>query len=410
MNIPPDNRTRVLVTVNPFESHVRGLVTLVTTLGELGHDVRIAVPDGWSGRLRDYGVTTVEIGPMWVAPRFATAVFGALLDGGATGFDRTLIAEFTSPRFVGPVVDGVLRLSEHWRPHVVVHECTEFGGYLAAEVLGIPHVVVDIGSMAAIAQGLHEELIRPALTALRSRLGLAPEPLTPGILRHLTVTMTPERFNHADFEPPLARYRHEFPVRHDERLPDVFARLPEDRPVIYLSMGSIGPLSSRFMQRSTEIYEEIFTALAALECSVIAALPSRYEPLFRSLPPHVHTMPWVPQSLVLDHVDLFITHGGLNSIRDTITSGVPQVLLPFFADHPGNALRCEQLGTGIRVDPTTVTAAEVHSACERVLANPSYRRETEGLRRHMRALPPQTAFAGDLERLVEEHSAGVGVS
>ena len=402
MNIPPDGRMRVLVTANPFESHVRGLVTLVTTLGELGHDVRVAVPDGWSERLRDYGVTTVEIAPMWLDPTFASVVFGALLDGGAEGFDRTLITEFTSPRFVGPVVDGVLRLAEHWRPDVVVHECTEFGGYLAAEVLGIPHVVVDIGSMDAIALGLHDEVIRSALTVMRSRLGLPPEPLTPGILRHLTVSITPERFNHATFATPLARYRHEFPVRHDERLPDAFADLPDDKPVVYLSMGSIGPLSSRFMQRSTEIYEELFTALSALDCSVIAALPTRYEPLFRSLPPHIHTMPWVPQSLVLEHVDLFITHGGLNSIRDTVTAGVPQVLLPFFADHPGNAVRCEQLGTGIRIDPTTVTAAQVFSACERVLKDTSYRRNTEELQHHMRALPPQTAFAEDLALLVEK--------
>jgi UDP:flavonoid glycosyltransferase YjiC (YdhE family) len=409
MNIPPGDRMRVLVTVNPLESHVRGLVTLVSTLSELGHDVRIAVPDEWSGWLREYGVATIEIGPLWLDPEFETVVFGALLEGGAAAFDRTLMAEFTSPRVVGRVVDSVLKLAEQWRPDVIVHECTEFGGYLAAEVLGIPHVVVDIGPLEAVVQGLHEEVIRPGLTALRSRLGLPPEPVTPGVLRCLTVSMTPEQFNHADFDTPLVRYRHEFPERHDEKLPSVFTQFPEDRPIVYLSMGSIGPLSPRFMRRSTEIYEEIFAALAELECSVIAALPSQYEPIFHSLPPHVHTMPWVPQSLVLEHVDLFITHGGLNSIRDTIAGGVPQVLLPFFADHPGNALRCEQLGTGIRIDPTTVTAAQVLSACERVLADPSYRQATEELRTQMRALPGQTAFAGDLRLLIDKGSEGVDV-
>lgn len=400
---------RVLVTANPLESHVRGLVTLVNTLSELGHDVRIAVPDGWSGWLHDYGVTTIEIGPLWLDPEFETVVFSALLKGGAAGFDRTLFEEFTSPRVVGCVVDGVLKLAERWRPHVIMHECTEFGGYIAAGALGIPHVVVDIGSLAVV-RGLHQEVIRPGLSAVRSRLGLAPEPPVPGILRHLTVSMTPEQFNHADFESPLVRYRHEFPVRHDEQLPSIFSELPESRPIVYLSMGTIGPLSQRFMQRSIEIYEEIFAALAALECSVIAALPSQYEPIFSSLPPHVHTMPWVPQSLVLKHVDLFITHGGLNSIRDTITCGVPQVLLPFFADHPGNALRCEQLGTGIQIDPTTVTAAQVLSACERVLTDSSYRRATEELSRHMQALPRQTAFAEDLRLLVEKSSEGADVA
>ncbi|MFJ4633890.1 glycosyltransferase [Streptomyces sp. NPDC088847] len=400
---------RVLVTVNPLESHVRGLVTLVDALGGLGHDVRVAVPDEWSGWLHDlYGVTTVGIGPMWLDIELETAVFSALLEGGAMDFDRTLMEEFTSPRVAGYVADRVLEVSEHWRPHVIVHECTEFGGYLAAEVLGIPHVVVDIGPLEAVVQGLHQEVVRPGLTARRSQLGLAPEPLAPGILRHLTVSMTPEQFNLADFDTPLVRYRHELPKRRDEQAPDVLAQLPEDRPIVYLSMGSIGPLSSRFMERSTEIYYKIFEALSALECSVIAALPSQYEPMFRSLPSHIHTMPWIPQSLVLEHVDLFMTHGGLNSIRDTITRGVPQVLLPFFADHPGNALRCEQLGTGVRIDPVTVTATDVLAACERVLADTSYRRATEELQQHMRALPQQTAFAGDLRRLVEGKLEGVG--
>jgi UDP:flavonoid glycosyltransferase YjiC (YdhE family) len=400
---------RVLVTVNPLESHVRGLVTLVTTLSELGHDVRIGVPDEWSGWLDDYGVRTIEIGALWLDPEFETVVFSALLEGGAAGFDRTLFAEFTSPQVVGCVVDNVLKTAERWRPHVIVHECTEFGGYIAAEVLGIPHVVVDIGSLAVV-RGLHESVIRPQLSALRSRLGLAPEPAVPGILRHLTVAMTPEEFNLASFDSPLVRYRHEFPVRHDEKLPGIFDELPEGRPIVYLSMGTIGPLSQRFMQRSIEIYEEIFSALAVLECSVVAALPSQYEPIFSPLPPHVHTMPWVPQSLVLKHVDLFITHGGLNSIRDTITCGVPQVLLPFFADHPGNALRCEQLGTGIQIEPTTVTAAEVLSACERVLTDSSYRRTTEELSRHMQALPRQTEFAEELRRLIEKSLEGADVA
>ncbi|WP_081635258.1 glycosyltransferase [Nocardia sp. BMG111209] len=399
MSLPPDDRMRVLVTVNPIESHLRGLVTLVDALGGLGHDVRIAVPDKWSGWLRDsYGVRTVDIGASWLDPDFDSVVFGALLDGGAAAFDRALMAEFTSARVAGYVAARVLALAEHWRPHAVLHECTEFGGYLAAEVLGIPHVVVDIGPLEAVVQRLHTEVVRPGLTARRAELGLPPEPPEPGVLRHLTVSMTPEAFNHADFDAPLRRYRHELPTRRDERLPGEF---PWGTPIVYLSMGSIGPRSTRYMPRSIEIYREIFTALADLECSVLAALPAQYRDVFPSLPPHVHTMTRVPQSLVLGKVDLFITHGGLNSIRDTITCGIPQVLLPFFADHPGNARRCAQLGTGLRIDPATVTAAEVLAACERVLADTSYRRATAELRERMYALPRQTAFADDLRDLIE---------
>ncbi len=410
MTVGADDRMRVLVTINPIESHFRGLVTLVGTLSGLGHDVRVVVPDKWARWLHDkYGVRTVVIGPSWLDPEFDAIVFGALLEGGAPAFDRALMTEFTSARVAGYVADGVLELSEHWRPDVIVHECTEFGGYLAAEALGIPHVVVDIGPLEAVVQRLHQEVVRPGLTTLRSRLGLGPEPPTPGILRHLTVSLTPAEFNHADFDTPLVRYGHELPARQDERLPGLFAELPEDMPIVYLSMGSIGPRSTRYMLRSTEIYGEILAALNLLECTVLAALPSQYQDIFHTLPPHVHTMSRVPQSLVLDKVDLFITHGGLNSIRDTITCGVPQILMPFFADHPGNALRCEKLGTGIRIDPDTVTQQDVLTACEQILEDTSYREATRELQRHMRALPRQTAFADDLRRLIEKSSAGVDV-
>ncbi|MQY30696.1 glycosyltransferase family protein [Nocardia aurantia] len=88
MGLPLDDRMRVLVTINPIESHLRGLVTLVRTLGTLGHDVRIAMPDKWSGWLdANYGVQIIDAGPSWLDPDFDAIVFGALLDGGAPAFD-----------------------------------------------------------------------------------------------------------------------------------------------------------------------------------------------------------------------------------------------------------------------------------------------------------------------------------
>ncbi|MFG3621227.1 glycosyltransferase [Nocardia sp. NPDC047654] len=180
----------------------------------------------------------------------------------------------------------------------------------------------------------------------------------------------------------------------------MFTSMPRDRPIVYLSLGSIGPFSPRFRDRMAEIYREVFAALAELRCTAVVSLPSLYQDVFRSLPAHIHVLPYVPQSLVLANVDLFITHGGLNSMRDTITYGVPHLVLPFFADHPGNAVRCEALGTGIHLDPMTVTASDVLTACRRILDDPAYRQAARALKRHMWALPPQSAFTDDLRDLI----------
>jgi len=403
MVLDSDDRMRVLVTTNQLESHFRGLVTLADAIGRQGHDVRVAAPGKWAVRLRaGYGVETVDAGVRRADREFNAAIFGRLLDQGTDAFDRMYLTEFLGDQVALRVAEDVLNLSERWRPDVVLHECSEFGGYLAAEVLGIPHVAVDIGPLQ-IVRNLHDDLIRPALTTQRAKLGLPEEPPAPGILRHLTVSLAPKEFNHADLDIPLVRYRHEPPIRRNEQLlPDVFTSMPGDRPIVYLSLGSVGPYSSspRFMDRMTEIYEEVFAALAELRCTAVASLPSQYHDIFRSLPPHIHVLPYVPQSLVLANVDLFITHGGLNSIRDTITYGVPQVVLPFFADHPGNARRCETLGTGIHLDPMTVTASDVLTACRRIFDDPAYLRAARALKRHMWALPPQSAFADELGNLV----------
>ncbi|WP_228540148.1 glycosyltransferase [Nocardia sp. XZ_19_385] len=397
---------RVLVTTNPFESHFRGLVTLVDTVRAYGHDVRVAAPAEWSPWLRStYGVETIDAGALWVDLEFDDRLFGSLIEQGADAFDRQLLSAFVSDRVALRTAEGVIELSDTWRPDVVVHECTEFGGYLAAEALGIPNITVDIGPLP-IVRKLHQDLIRPALTAQREKLGLPEEPSVPGILRHLAVSLAPREFDHADFETPLVRYRHQLPVRRGEQLPEIFARFPQDRPIVYVSLGSIGPYSPRFMDRMTDLYEEIFIALAEINCTAVVSLPSLYRNAFRSLAPHIHLFPYISQSLLLPNADLFITHGGLNSIRDTLTCGVPQLLMPFFADHPGNAARCESLGTGIRVDPMSVQAAEIHASCEKILQDDDYRAVAKSLKRHMWALPPQSAFVDDLLHLIPANARG----
>ncbi len=130
-------RMRVLVTVNQFESHFRGLVTLADAISRHGHDVRVAAPRKWGAWLHDnYGVETVDVGIRWADREFDAAIFGLLLDRDIDAFDRMYMTEFLGDRIALRVAEDVLSLAERWRPDVVLHECSEFGGYLAAEVLG----------------------------------------------------------------------------------------------------------------------------------------------------------------------------------------------------------------------------------------------------------------------------------
>ena len=48
---------------------------------------------------------------------------------------------------------------------------------------------------------------------------------------------------------------------------------------------------------------------------------------FRGLPDNFLVRQYVPQQQLLEHVDLFITHAGMNSVNEAICFGVPMIML-----------------------------------------------------------------------------------
>ncbi|MFC5062158.1 nucleotide disphospho-sugar-binding domain-containing protein [Actinomycetospora atypica] len=103
----------------------------------------------------------------------------------------------------------------------------------------------------------------------------------------------------------------------------------------------------------------------------------------------MHVTDWVPQTLVLQSADLFVTHGGYNGIREAVRHGVPMVVVPQFGDQDHNADRIAALGLGARVPPAgTATPDDVATAVAAVLADRTVRTTVRAAHRAMLALPP----------------------
>ncbi len=64
---------------------------------------------------------------------------------------------------------------------------------------------------------------------------------------------------------------------------------------------------------------------------------------------------------LLSRADLFITHSGLNSIKESIFYAVPMLVFPieFKTDHPGNAARIVYHVLGLRGDARKDSAPEI---------------------------------------------------
>jgi UDP:flavonoid glycosyltransferase YjiC (YdhE family) len=101
------------------------------------------------------------------------------------------------------------------------------------------------------------------------------------------------------------------------------------------------------------------------------------------LPANVHVEPWVPQEDVFGEASLVISHGGSGTLFGALAAGLPQVVLPLFADQFANGRRVEGAGAGLCVEgsvvnqngrprPSARDAPRVAAAVAAVLADPSY--------------------------------------
>jgi UDP:flavonoid glycosyltransferase YjiC (YdhE family) len=96
-------------------------------------------------------------------------------------------------------------------------------------------------------------------------------------------------------------------------------------------------------------------------------------------------------------VDVFLTHGGFNSIRESLRTATPLAVLPQFGDQHANALRVEELGIGRAV--TDVTPEGIAAVCRDVLADDAIAARTRTARLAMLAMPGIETAVGDLEKL-----------
>uniref|UniRef100_A0A0R3RJ00 UDP-glucuronosyltransferase n=1 Tax=Elaeophora elaphi TaxID=1147741 RepID=A0A0R3RJ00_9BILA len=106
--------------------------------------------------------------------------------------------------------------------------------------------------------------------------------------------------------------------------------------------------------------------------------------------PNVITSKWLPQTDLLAHKNLiaFLTHGGMNSIMETLNYGKPVVVVPLFGDQLQNAVLVERSGFGIRLPlPELAMKEKLQNAIYNIIYDKSYAQKAERLSKMMAKKP-----------------------
>jgi MGT family glycosyltransferase len=125
--------------------------------------------------------------------------------------------------------------------------------------------------------------------------------------------------------------------------------------LVYVSLGSLGSADVELMNR-------LIAALAKTPHRYVVSKGPQHEAI--ELAPNMTGT----QPAILPQVDLVITHGGNNTVTESIHFGKPMVVLPLFWDQYDNAQRVEEVGFGVRLETYEFEDGELHAAIERLLA------------------------------------------
>jgi UDP:flavonoid glycosyltransferase YjiC (YdhE family) len=165
---------------------------------------------------------------------------------------------------------------------------------------------------------------------------------------------------------------------------DEFELPPGEGALVYVSLGSLGSADVELMHR-------LVAALAETPHRYAVSKGPQHDLI--ELAPNMTGAEFLPQPAILPHVDLVITHGGNNTVTESIHFGKPMVVLPLFWDQHDNAQRMAECGFGIRLPTYEFEDEQLHEAIDRLLASPN--EELERASSRLQA-SPGTARAADL--------------
>jgi MGT family glycosyltransferase len=163
-----------------------------------------------------------------------------------------------------------------------------------------------------------------------------------------------------------------------------------DGALIYLSLGSLGSGDVALMERLVE-------SLAATPHRYVVSRGPQHDSY--ELAPNMAGEEFLPQTSVLPHVDLVITHGGNNTVTESLHFGKPLIEHPLFWDQHDNAQRMDETGLGARLPTYEFTDAELHGAIDRLLGDGALAARLQSISARLQANPGTERAAALIERL-----------
>lgn len=298
------------------------------------------------------------------------------------------------------------------RPDYLVTDSVAPWGQWLGEILGVP-VVTSVSTFAinrrvlsyAVSHGVRPKSARLVLSKLRNiskaiwlgrrlarRYGVRGPGITGLVFGRSALNIV---YTSRLFQPFAETFDDRFQfIGPSVARPAQMSPPPEGRPVVYVSLGTLFNADPAF-------FRDCFEAFGAMDVRVIVSIGSNVsEAGLGPAPPNVSVHRSVPQLEVLQETSVFVTHGGMNSISESLDFGVPLVVIPQMSEQEVVGRRVEELGAGLYLAKTEATPARLRESVERVLAERRFREQAAVVQQSFHASGGVTQAANTIQSLI----------
>ena len=378
---------RVLFTSCSGSGHINPLFRYAEAIRKRGHEVRFASTEPARPIVEKAGFEFVAVpGPMGLE---TDEVFADL--DAATGEEALIIATRDLfggilPKAAFPGISDVIR---DWRPAIIVRESSEYAGLIAAQKFGAKSVRVSV--MAPQFYARYLDVAHSAIDLLRQGVGLKSDHGA-ALQAEPVFCAFPESLDRDEVQRPKV-FRVGQRSSRAASVSDALRRwVPQNgEPLIYVTFGTVSGRSERVQAT----YRRALEAVGTLPVRVLLTTgPVMRADLLGTIPDNVFVETFVPQDEVLPHSSAVVNHGGSGTLLGTLAAGLPQVVIPMFADQPHNARSLQASGAGIAVLDTDT--ATLRNAIEQVLVDEDIYAKARQIAAEIAAMPDMEAATDQL--------------
>jgi UDP:flavonoid glycosyltransferase YjiC (YdhE family) len=352
-------------------------LNLASRLVRRGHRVRILGWKSMAGRAADAGIQFAPYPSERPWPEGLSQDEGWL--------------DYVEPLLFGAAAKGdILAAAAAFGPDVLVLDCMLGAGFAAARELRLPTAVLVHVLYSPFVHAWGDEVMHANVAGLLAEADRV-------------LALVPPGFDEPGELPANTRYVGPITSPTSTRLASSELELltrPGD-PWVLLSLSTT-------LQRQIEALPAMLTAVASLRVRVMLTLGGVVPVAAVMAPPNVTVRDYVPHDLVLPHMAVVITHGGMSTITSSLAAGVPLVCIPQGREQPLNAARVAATGTGCLVAPNA-SAGEIADAVDATLRDERPRVAARSFAATISALGAGESATDEVEQLGRPVNAG-GIS